>query len=135
MAYRVCAIDGFVAWDGNRYAVPYESIYDVLPVRVTERELFVYAPDLKLLARHELAPRSAGVEVGSQRLHRVPERRTLDLDTLRASFEDLGDGAANFFAALSAPGRPPRGAPGAAGAAAARALRQRRQSPRRCATR
>jgi transposase len=104
VAYRVCAIDGFVAWDGNRYAVPYESIYDVLPVRVTERELFVYAPDLTLLARHELAPRSAGVEVGSQRLHRVPERRTLDLDTLRASFEDLGDGAADFFAALSRQG-------------------------------
>jgi len=33
--YRVCGIDGFVAWDGNRYAVPYDHITDILPVRVT----------------------------------------------------------------------------------------------------
>ena len=101
VAYRVCSVDGFVAWDGNRYAVPYEAIYDVLPVRMTERELFVYAPDLTLLAHHELAPRSAGVDVDPQRVHRTPERRGVDLDALRASFEDLGDGARDFFAALS----------------------------------
>ncbi len=100
VAYRVCSIDGFVAWDGNRYAVPYEAIYDVLPVRVTERELVVYAPDLKVLARHELAPRSAGVDVDPARIHRTPERRGVDLDALRRTFEDLGDGAADFFAAL-----------------------------------
>ncbi len=101
VAYRVCSVDGFVAWDGNRYAVPYEAIYDVLPVRVTERELFVYAPDLKLLAHHELAPRSVGVDVDPQRIHRTTERRGVDLDALRASFEDLGEGAADYFVALS----------------------------------
>jgi transposase len=30
--YRVCRIDGFVDWDGNRYAVPYDHVTDILPV-------------------------------------------------------------------------------------------------------
>ena len=35
--YRVCSIDGFVVWEGNAYAVPYEHVTDILPVRVTQR--------------------------------------------------------------------------------------------------
>lgn len=101
VTYRVCSIDGFIAWDGNRYAVPYEAIYDVLPIRVTERELFVYAPDLTRLAHHELAPRSAGRDIGAASMHRAPARRVVDLDALRAVFEDLGDDAMDFFAGLT----------------------------------
>lgn len=101
VAYRVCSIDGFVAWDGNRYAVPYDAIYDLLPIRVTEREIFVYATDLQLLARHELAPRSAGVDVAPPSIHRTLDRRGTDLDHLRATFEDPGDGARDFFVGLT----------------------------------
>lgn len=104
VAYRVCSVDGFVAWDGNRYAVPYDAIYDVLPIRVTEHELFVYAPDLRVLARHELAPRSAGRVVDPPSVHRTPDRRGADLDHLRATFEDLGDDAKDFFVALARQG-------------------------------
>jgi transposase len=100
VVYRICSVDGFIAWDGNRYAVPYDSIYDILPVRVTARELFVYAPDLHLLARHELAPRSAGLDLDPAQLHRAGSRPSVDLDALRATFEALGDGAADFFAGL-----------------------------------
>ncbi len=102
VVYRVCSIDGFVAWDGNRYAVPYEAIYDVLPLRITERELFVYAPDVRLIARHELAPKSAGLDVDPQGLHRTVARRGVDLDALRATFEDLGDEAKVFSESLLA---------------------------------
>jgi transposase len=100
VVYRVCSIDGFVAWDGNRYAVPYEAIYDLLPVRVTQKELFVYAPDLRLLARHELAPKSAGKDVDPNQVHRAPGRG-IDLDTLRGTFEALGEGAVDFFNGLA----------------------------------
>jgi len=79
--YRVCSIDGFVAWDGNRYAVPYDHVTDILPVRITQRELFVYAADLRCVARHELAPRSAGVSLDPAGLHSLPRRKTpIDLD-------------------------------------------------------
>lgn len=100
VVYRTCSVDGFVDWDGNRYAVPYEAIYDLLPLRVTQREIFVYAADLRLLARHELAPRSSGKKVGSSNVHQRPERRGPDLDALRDAFEALGDGAADFFAGM-----------------------------------
>lgn len=102
--YRVCSIDGFIAWDGNRYAVPYDFIYDILPVRITQRELIVYAPDLRVLASHELAPRSAGADVGGERLHRPADRRSVDVDQLHQSFDDLGEHGAAYFRALSVRG-------------------------------
>jgi transposase len=61
VVYRVCSIDGFVCWDGNRYAVPYDHITDILPVRVTQDELFVYAADLACVARHELQSSVGGL--------------------------------------------------------------------------
>jgi transposase len=101
VVYRVCSIDGFVAWDGNRYAVPYQHVTDLLPVRITQRELFVYAADLRCVARHELAPRSAGVDVDPHGLHPPWKRCAADLDQLRQAFADLGEHGEAFFAALS----------------------------------
>ena len=60
--YKLCDIAGFVTWDGNRYSLPYEYVTEILPVRVTEKELYVYTPDLSCIARHELRPRGAGEE-------------------------------------------------------------------------
>jgi hypothetical protein len=62
VVYRICSIDGFVAWEGNAYAVPYDHVTDILPVRITQHELFVYGADLRCIARHELAPRGKGLE-------------------------------------------------------------------------
>jgi transposase len=107
VVYRVASIDGFVPWDGNHYAVPYDHITDLLPVRVTQRELFVYAADLSCIARHELAPKGAGKRLDPAGLHPPPQRRSaLDLDQLRAAFEQMGERAATFFRVMSA--GPPR---------------------------
>lgn len=107
VVYRVCSLDGFVAWDGNQYAVPYDHITDILPVRVTQRELFVYAADLRCVARHELAPRGAGKKVDPTGIHPPPQRKSpLDLDQLRVAFEQMGERAADFFRVMSA--GPPR---------------------------
>lgn len=107
VVYRVCTIDGFVAWNGNLYAVPYDHITDLLPVRVTQRELFVYAADLRCVARHELAPKGAGKKVDPTGIHPPPQRKSpLDLDQLRVAFEQMGDRAADFFRVMSA--GPPR---------------------------
>jgi hypothetical protein len=107
VAYRVCSIDGFVDWESNRYAVPYDHVTDILPVRVTQRELFVYAADLRCIARHELGPRGAGLKLDPAGLHPPPQRKSpVDLDKLASVFQDLGQGAATFFRLLSA--GPPR---------------------------
>jgi len=101
--YRVCSIDGFVDWAGNRYAVPYNHVTDILPMRITQRELFVYAADLACIARHELAPRGAGRKLDPAGLHPPPSRKSpVDLDQLAVAFDDLGPGGAVFFRLLSA---------------------------------
>ncbi|HZJ66750.1 MAG TPA: IS21 family transposase [Kofleriaceae bacterium] len=101
--YRVCSIDGFVDWAGNRYAVPYGHVTDILPVRITQRELFVYAADLACVARHELAPRGAGLKLDPAGLHPPPSRKSpVDLDQLAVAFDGLGPGGTTFFRLLSA---------------------------------
>lgn len=102
--YRVCSIDGYVAWDGNRYAVPYDVIYDIVPVRITQHEVIVYAPDLRIIAKHELAQRSAGVDVGGDLFHPKAERRSVDLDQLHRSFDDLGEDGVAYFSQLRSRG-------------------------------
>ena len=106
VAYRLCSIDGYVDWEGNRYAVPYDHVTDILPVRVTQKELFVYAADLSCIARHELAPKGAALKLDPAGLHPPPQRQSaVDLDQLAAAFDGAGDGATAFFRLLSA-GKP-----------------------------
>jgi transposase len=100
VVYRVCSIDGFVAIDGNRYAVPYDHVTDILPVRLTQTEVFIYAADLKLVAKHELAPRGAGRDVVPPGTHQPPSRRGADLDQLKEAFTGIGEAGALFFAGL-----------------------------------
>jgi hypothetical protein len=102
VVYRVCGIDGFVDWEGNRYAVPYDHVTDILPVRVTQRELFVYAADLTCVARHELAPRGEGLKLDPAQLHPPPQRKSpIDLDQVKVAFEGMGERAAAFFRLMS----------------------------------
>ena len=105
VVYRLCGIDGYVDWLGNRYAVPYDFVTDFLPLRVTERELFVYAPDLSCVARHELAPRGAGLKLDPLDLHGARGRARAaasDLDQVRLAFERMGQHSLDFFRLLSA---------------------------------
>lgn len=99
--YRLCDIEGFVSWEGNRYSVPYEQVTDILPMRVTQTELFVYGPDLKLLARHERRPKGAHEDAELAGHH--PERQKgADLEQLEKTFQQMGPGAALFFEGLKA---------------------------------
>lgn len=104
VVYRLCSIDGFIAWDGNRYAVPYDHVTDILPVRITQHELFVYGPDLRLAARHELLPRDVHQDVDPQGLHRRWQHHgpAADIDQLRAAFGQMGQASADYFEALAA---------------------------------
>lgn len=106
--YKLCDIAGFIAWEGNWYSLDYDYVTEILPVRITDKELFVYKSDLTCIARHELKPRGAqqqSILPG----HRPPHaKRGPDLDQLRRTFNDLGDPAAAFLAALEK--REPRSA-------------------------
>ena len=100
VVYRLCDIEGFLAWDGNRYSLPYEHVTDLLPVRITQRELFVYAADLRLIARHELCPKGLGKDVELPGHHPRSSVRGADLDQLRRAFEEMGLAARAFLSAL-----------------------------------
>jgi hypothetical protein len=102
VVYRLCSIDGFIAWEGNRYAVAYEHVTDILPVRITQHELFVYAADLRCVACHELAPRGAGLSLDPAGLHPAPRRHAaLDREQLQRAFSGMGQHAAEFFRVMS----------------------------------
>lgn len=106
--YKLCDIAGWIAWQGNWYSLPYEYVTELLPVRVTEHELFVYKADLSCIARHELKPRGAQ-EYSTLPGHRPPSaEHGPDLDQLRRAFEELGDPGAEYLTALER--REPRSA-------------------------
>jgi transposase len=98
--YKLCDIEGFIAWDGNWYSLPYEYVTEILPVRITENELFIYKPDLICIAQHPLLPRGAQQQsiLDGHRPRRA--ERGPDLDQLRHAFADLGHPATVFLAAL-----------------------------------
>jgi transposase len=95
VAYRVVSDDAFVRWDDVRYSVPFSAVLDVVVLRVTEHELFVYAADLSVLARHEKAPpghREPVVDLA----HRPPKKSRYDIEALCARLSALGEPAALF---------------------------------------
>lgn len=106
--YKLCDIEGFLAWEGNWYSLPYEYVTELLPVRITENELFVYKPDLSCIARHALLPRGAQLKSVLDGHRPRHAERGPDLDQLRRAFVDLGDPAPAFLSALEQ--REPRSA-------------------------
>jgi transposase len=101
VVYRLCDVEGFIAWEGNRYSLPYEHVTDFLPVRITQSELFVYAADLRLISRHELRPKGQGHDATLPGHHPPAARRGPDLDQLRLAYHDIGPEAARFLVGLA----------------------------------
>lgn len=100
--YRVCDVEGFISWDGNRYSVPFHYVTDLLPARVTTRELFVYAADLSCIARHELRRPGLGEDVIAQAHRPSSFRHGADLEQLRPVYEQLGEEARRYLESLEA---------------------------------
>jgi transposase len=106
--YKLCDIEGFIAWEGNWYSLEYDYVTELLPVRVTENELFVYRADLKCIARHPLLPRWAGKKsILNGHRPRYAERGP-GLDQLREAFKNMGESGLAFLQALEK--REPRSA-------------------------
>jgi hypothetical protein len=98
--YKLCDIEGFVTWESNQYSLPYQYVTDILPVRITENELFIYKADLNCIARHPLLARGAQLQSILDGHRPQHGERGPDLDQLRCAFAGLGEPAAAFLAAL-----------------------------------
>lgn len=101
VVYRLCDAEACVAFEGNRYEVPYAQTAAFLPVRVTATEVHIHAPDLKPVAIHERLPRGAHQRAALPHRRAAPPRPP-DLDVLRPVFAELGDAAADFLRGLEA---------------------------------
>jgi hypothetical protein len=99
VALRVCDREGFLAFETNRYSVPYEYLFDILTLKVTEHEVFVYSPELDLIARHERVPAGARQPVEHPAHHVSPQVR-YGLEPVRDAFLALGEGAQIFLHGL-----------------------------------
>jgi hypothetical protein len=93
-------VEGFVAWNGNRYSLPYDHVTEFLPVRITQTELFVYAADLSLIARHDLRPKGAGQDAVLPGHRPSWLKSGPPLEQLRIAFEEMGSEGADFLSQL-----------------------------------
>jgi len=99
VGYRVVCDAGFVRWDEVQYSVPFSALLDLVIVRATEHEIFVYSTDLHTLARHEKAPRGQREPVTNP-AHRPPKKSRHDIDALSARLGELGEQATLFAAGV-----------------------------------
>ena len=95
--YRTVNCEGHVAYRQNLYSVPWQRIGQLLPLRITEKELIVYGPDVTEIARHELFPLGAA---GQRRTHsdhlpgRDPQQK---YELLKQRFAEFGTEGILFF--------------------------------------
>lgn len=99
VGYRVVSIEGMVSWDVTAYSVPCEHVLDVVVVRATEREIFVYDAELNELACHEKAPRGQREPV-VESSHRPKRTPRYDIDVLVERMGQLGEQGALFAAGV-----------------------------------
>ena len=93
VGYRVVSDAGFVVWENTPYAVPYAHVLDLVIVRATETEVFVYGSDLRPIARHE---RTHQREPVGEALYHPPRRPRHDAEALIARLSELGESATAF---------------------------------------
>lgn len=99
VALRVCSIDGFLDFETNRYSVPYEHLADILTLKATEHEVFIYSPEIVLVAQHERLPYGAGKTVEKPE-HRGSKKIRYGLEPVKEAFLALGESTGPFLAGL-----------------------------------
>jgi transposase len=99
VALRVCRMDGFLEHDTNIYSVPYEYVADILTMKATENEIFIYSPHLELITTHERQPFGAGRKMENPE-HRKSTRVRYGLEPVKEAFLQIGDAAEAFVSGL-----------------------------------
>jgi transposase len=95
--YRTVNAEGHVAYLQNFYSVPWQRIGELLPVRILEKELIVYGPDVKEIARHELWPAGTSGEKRSRPEHAPGRDHRHKYDLLKQRFAEFGPDGAVFL--------------------------------------
>ena len=72
---------------------------DILTLKATEHEIFVYSPELALIVRHERLQAGAVITLDAKGIH-GPRAVRYGLEPVRDQFLALGDAAESFLAGL-----------------------------------
>ncbi len=96
---RVCRMDGFLEHDTNLYSVPYDYVADILTLKATENEIFIYSPHLELITSHERLPYGARDE-STNPDHRMSKKIRYGLEPVKEAFLGLGPNASTFLDGL-----------------------------------
>src|SRR6476661_4433237 len=89
----------------NFYSVPWQRIGELLPVRITEKELIVYGPDVREIARHELYPSGITGEKHSLPEHTPGRDHHQKYELLKERFAEFGANRMLFCDELIRPRR------------------------------
>jgi transposase len=95
--YRTVNSEGHVMYRQNFYSVPWQCIGELLPVRVTEKELIVYGPNVREIARHPLYPSGITGEKHSLREHSPGRDHHHKYELLKQRFAEFGADGTLFF--------------------------------------
>ena len=88
--YRTVNPEGYVAYLQNFYSVPWQRIGELLPVRIAEKELIVYGPDVKEIARQELCASGTTGEKRSRAEHAPGRDHRHKYELLKQRFAEFG---------------------------------------------
>ena len=99
VVYRTVNVEGLVTYRQNGYSVPWRYIGSMLPVRVTEKEVIVYGPQVEEIARHALLPRTVTGQRSVHKEHRPVEDARQRQAQLEERFAELGSRAVGSWRA------------------------------------
>jgi len=96
VTYRAVGPEWHIPYKQNFYSVPWSRIGQTLPVRITETELIVYAPQVEEITRHTLEAPGAGKRItkSEHRPGRDDKRRH---EQLAERFAELGAEGPRFL--------------------------------------
>jgi transposase len=95
--YRTVDVEGLITYGQNGYSVPWRYIGSVLPVRLLEKELIVYSPQLEEIARHALLPGGVRGQHSMLKEHRPGEDARRRQAQLAERFAELGEPGRQFL--------------------------------------
>jgi hypothetical protein len=95
--YRTVDVEGLITYGQNGYSVPWRHIGSMLPVRLLEKELVIYGPQLEEIARHALLPGSVRGQRSVLKEHRPGEDARSRQAQLAERFDELGEPGRRFL--------------------------------------
>lgn len=95
--YRTVGPEWHIPYKHNFYSVPWTHIGYTLPVRITEHDLIVYAPQLQEIARHTLEAPGLNKHVTKKEEHGPGRDETRRHEQLAHRFAELGPQGPHFL--------------------------------------